>query len=441
MSVPRRSATLGTALFLALAAAPAAPASAGAQDSPARLVQDSLTFHKDADSPGIRATLSVHVPEKKGEGESCVDVLKVGVAVRNARQETFDYHPSINEKTTICPGANKVFTTEPKTFPGFPQETYTAFGYYQGLDGVYKPLDAVLAVTPQPDFKTGRKHVFDEDFNDSEISRKRWNNSMSGSYNWDEELPEKDRGVTNLKDNKLDRITPRQVSLTKEKGWATFTADRAPDAPLTVTPKTLTELKKPEKNCKWQKDDRPLEVGDKVTAWRTGLLTTQGTSEKDFLVEPGDYVETRVRLPKQTGAWPALWTWGAGTEEDSWHSWAGEVDSFEYHPGPEGGAGHPNLLELTNRVLKPNPTAHYTDTRDIAPGKEVTIGTYYGKDSVDWYINGNKVFSDHKGVPEGWKAYLILNLSVSGNCYGRQPTDKDKDEPITFAADYVHVYR
>jgi len=67
----------------------------------------------------------------------------------------------------------------------------------------------------------------------------------------------------------------------------------------------------------------------------------------------------------------------------------------------------------------------------------VTIGTYYGANSVDWYVNGVKVYSDNTGVGANWSAYLILSLSVSAGQYHPAPTST---APITFAADYVRVY-
>ncbi|MFF1795112.1 beta-glucanase, partial [Kitasatospora sp. NPDC058263] len=161
-----------------------------------------------------------------------------------------------------------------------------------------------------------------------------------------------------------------------------------------------------------------LENGKK--SWDTGLLTTEYSSE-GFQVKTGDYAETRVKLPAGTGAWPALWTWKNGN---------GEIDSFEYHPD------NPNLLELTNHV---NPGhLYYTDAKAIAKDGWVTIGTHYGATSVDWYVNGTKVFSDGKGVGANWSAYLILNLSLSAGQYHAAPQGT---APITFAADYVRVYR
>jgi beta-glucanase (GH16 family) len=138
------------------------------------------------------------------------------------------------------------------------------------------------------------------------------------------------------------------------------------------------------------------------------------------MVKTGDYIETRVKLPSELGAWPALWTWRDGGHE---------VDSFEYHPD------NPNLLELTNHV---KPAQRYWDSKGAAkPGEWVVIGTHYGADSVGWYINGVDVFEDHVGVGQDWSAYLILNLSICSGTFHPGPNAKS----VSFAADYVRVYR
>jgi len=138
-------------------------------------------------------------------------------------------------------------------------------------------------------------------------------------------------------------------------------------------------------------------------------------------VKSGDYAETRVKLPSGSGAWPALWTWKDGN---------GEIDSFEYHPD------NPNLLELTNHVT--SGSDYYTDSAAVVPGQWVTIGTHYGASSVDWYVNGKKVYSDGHGVGSNFSAYLILNLSVSAGQYHPAPSGST---PLTMQADYVKVYR
>jgi hypothetical protein len=136
--------------------------------------------------------------------------------------------------------------------------------------------------------------------------------------------------------------------------------------------------------------------------WNTGLLTTEGSAQA-FVVRTADVLETRVRLPRERGAWPAIWTWRDGDQE---------IDVFEYHPD------NPDLLELSNHVRD---AGHYHRDPAIAPGAWVDLRVEFGARSVTWWVNGTRVFTDRKGVGLGWHAYLIVNLSVSAGRYHPPP--------------------
>ncbi|MCS0604896.1 beta-glucanase [Streptomyces sp. LP11] len=136
--------------------------------------------------------------------------------------------------------------------------------------------------------------------------------------------------------------------------------------------------------------------------WNTGLLTTEGSAEA-FMVRTGDVLEARVRLPREVGAWPAIWTWRDGDQE---------IDVFEYHPD------HPDLLEFGNHVRA---TGFYHRDEAIAPGAWVDLRTEFGSKSVVWWVNGSQVFADRRGVGRGWHAYLIVNLSVCAGRYHPPP--------------------
>ncbi|MFC9926135.1 beta-glucanase [Streptomyces sp. NPDC127190] len=136
--------------------------------------------------------------------------------------------------------------------------------------------------------------------------------------------------------------------------------------------------------------------------WDTGLLTTEGSAEA-FTVRTGDVLEARVRLPRETGAWPAIWTWRDGDQE---------IDVFEYHPD------HPDLLEFANHV-RGSGGEYRADT--IGPGAWVDLRTEFGAGSVSWWVNGSRVLADRRGVGHSWHAYLIVNLSVCAGRYHPPP--------------------
>ncbi|GGS54413.1 beta-glucanase [Streptomyces cinerochromogenes] len=136
--------------------------------------------------------------------------------------------------------------------------------------------------------------------------------------------------------------------------------------------------------------------------WDTGLLTTED-SEEGFTVRPGDVLEARVRLPREVGAWPAIWTWRDGNHE---------IDVFEYHPD------NPDLLEFTNHVRHAN---RYVRDEAVGPGAWIELRTEFGARSVVWWLNGTQVFADERGVGRAWRAHLIVNLSVSAGRYHPAP--------------------
>ncbi|WP_258310067.1 family 16 glycosylhydrolase [Streptomyces sp. CG 926] len=154
--------------------------------------------------------------------------------------------------------------------------------------------------------------------------------------------------------------------------------------------------------------------------WNAGLLTTEG-SEEGFMVRAGDVLESRVRLPAELGAWPAIWTWRDG---------GNEIDIFEYHPD------NPDLLELSNHVKG---GSHYYRNSAVARGAWVDLKVEFGTRSVVWWVNGTRVFADRRGVGRNWRAYLIVNLSV---CAGRyHPAPEAGVSQMSYEVEYLRVHR
>jgi len=353
---------------------------AGRATAATSVTQDGLTPSAMTAGVATSAQLTVH-------SSSCFTAKTLGVGVRDAAGKNLDF-PGNASNVRICPsGAH--FTSAPRTLPA---GTYTIFGFWQESGGAWHNLPShkltvgAGSTTATPTSTaggspvSGQSVVWSDDFDKGIAWGSKWVGDKSTSYRY---------GNHNPDDNKLDWLD--QSNVTVSGGAATFTA---------------------------QPSSRTLENGKK--AWTTGLLTTEGSSG-GFQVKTGDYAETRVKLPSGSGAWPALWTWKDGN---------GEIDSFEYHPD------NPNLLELTNHVT--SGSDYYTDSGAVAPGQWVTIGTHYGAGSVDWYVNGKKVYSDGHGVGSDFSAYLILNLSISAGQYHPAPTGST---PLTMQADYVKVYR
>ncbi|MFI5617004.1 beta-glucanase [Streptomyces sp. NPDC051567] len=231
------------------------------------------------------------------------------------------------------------------------------------------PGPTVPAPAPGPVPDPGRVPVFTADF----TSASQWVAGRSWAY--------PGGGPVNPGDNKLDHLVP-DASYSR---CGSFRATLRPD-------------------------------GD----WDAGLLTTEGSAD-GFQVRTGDVLETRVRLPVETGAWPAVWTWRDGGQE---------VDVFEYHPD------NPDLLELSNHVRSGN--RYYRDPA-VRPGAWVDLRVEFGRSSVVWWVNGVRVFSDGRGVGRGWHAYLIVNLSVSAGRYHPAPAPGVTE--MAYEVSGLRVYR
>ncbi|MFJ8441596.1 beta-glucanase [Kitasatospora griseola] len=149
-------------------------------------------------------------------------------------------------------------------------------------------------------------------------------------------------------------------------------------------------------------------VRENPFSWRTPLVTTENT-RGGFELRPEDVLEAQCLLSATQGAWPALWTWGRDTASGRSQPGHGEVDVLEYHPD------HPRMLELSNHVNPGSPA--YLDGL-VTPDTWFTVNCRFGTDSVVWSVDGREVFADGRGVGADWRAWIIVNLSVSAGQWG-----------------------
>ena len=223
----------------------------------------------------------------------------------------------------------------------------------------------------------GKTVVFNAAFTDTS----QWTVGRTSSY----------PGATNPNDNKLDYISPSSGP----DADGTFRATRRSDG-----------------------------------NWDSDLVTTE-YSAGHFELKPGDELDATVTLGPEQGAWPAIWTWGrdlaGGTQAGH-----GEVDLFEYH------TNNPNLLELSNHVSDTH--LDYTNANAIKPNAPFDLRVVFGSSSVDWYINGTRVFADGKGVPSNWVAYPIVNLSIAAGQYGHSAPSSSQTA-MSYKVTNFRVYR
>lgn len=152
--------------------------------------------------------------------------------------------------------------------------------------------------------------------------------------------------------------------------------------------------------------------------WSSGLITTGqacgNEPEQSFSVKPGDYVETRLKLPEEAGFWPSTWTWdGTGKNEQ---------DTYEYY------SDNPRALYLTNHYSGTGCT--YESDVDLT-GDWHTIGQQLGPDETVWYLDGEEICQGGKHDGEG---ALVLDMFVFADI----PPTVDEE---SMAIDYVRVHR
>jgi beta-glucanase (GH16 family) len=162
-----------------------------------------------------------------------------------------------------------------------------------------------------------------------------------------------------------------------------------------------------------------------------GMTYTSGmVSSHDKFSQRYGWFETRVKLPRGHGLWPAFWLLPQS------RSWPPEIDIME-HKG-----SLLNHVWLT--VHRPQPGTW----RPKSDGKEWTgpdftadfhtFGVDWRPDRVVWYVDGIERHQWHGDANFG-PMYVILNLAVGGQWDGSP--DVGTAFPATMEVDYVRVFQ
>lgn len=358
---------------------------------------------------------------------------RVGVAVRSSGGANLDYPGNIWSEVNVGPDGF-IFTSSPRD--PLPDGTYDVWGFYR-LDGSWRAAGPVETLVveggagmvevgasdpepdpepepepddpcdcdccddepepdpepdpePEPDSKFGKPLHWGDEFTDG-LTPGRWVNARTSAF--------PNMGPVNPGDNKLSYLNPNAVTFSD--GVMKYTATK-------------------------RSEDQ---------YWDTGLITTERADEASgigFELRPGDYWETRFRLPSLKGAWFSVWAWGRDNPPgwDGVQPGHGEIDKVEYH------WDNPDLLELSNHVRDAG--KYHRDSAQIGHGKWVTLGVLLGESSCDWYLNDGLIFQDGRGVPSYWRGWPILELAVVAGEWHPAP---DHTNPITCEFDWTRVYR
>ena len=153
-------------------------------------------------------------------------------------------------------------------------------------------------------------------------------------------------------------------------------------------------------------------------------------------------IETRAKLPRGRGTWPAIWMLG-DTNPLKWPD-DGEVDIME-HVGFDQGIVHGSVhCKKYNWVIGNGKTAT-TQVMDCSDSFHVyTVEWNNSTINISVDSTSYMTFSNEHSGYDAWpfdnKLFLILNIAVGGDWGGQKGVD-DSIWPQQMVIDYVKVYQ
>lgn len=143
------------------------------------------------------------------------------------------------------------------------------------------------------------------------------------------------------------------------------------------------------------------------------------------------YAETRMKLPKGQGLWPAFWMLPSS------QGWPPELDVFEYI------GSKPTTLSMNDHYRDaagtPQTYGRWYTGPDFSAGWH-TVGIDWQPNLLVWYIDGvvRHFTTDPQMIPDE-PMYLLANLAVGGSWPGAP--DATTVFPADYELDYIKVWQ
>lgn len=172
----------------------------------------------------------------------------------------------------------------------------------------------------------------------------------------------------------------------------------------------------------------------KACAWTSARMHTN----KKIFFKYGR-IETRLKVAKGDGAWPAIWMLGKNLETVGWPK-SGEIDIIEatggdpftvhgtvHGPGYSGGDANTGLIQSKKSIH---------DTYNV-------YAIEWNKNRISWFFNGKKYHEVTAASvkPNAWpfnqEFYLVMNLAMGGWFGGQVDPDLTKTQLFV---DYIRYY-
>ena len=189
-----------------------------------------------------------------------------------------------------------------------------------------------------------------------------------------------------------------------------------------------------ENNPSWQYNNEfnNLEVANPwIPDYVSGLVTTY-----DSFKFVNGYAEIRAKLPLGDGAWPAFWLLNSYYVDEQ-----PEIDVMEFRGENTHEVVHSYHYYDSGILNTPVSTSTQSQNtvNGFADNEFHTFGVSWHPGKLDWYVNGNKVFSYDSDNVSSQLAYAILNLAIEGNF--NYADANPLEFPKVFEIDYIRIYQ
>ena len=155
-------------------------------------------------------------------------------------------------------------------------------------------------------------------------------------------------------------------------------------------------------------------------------------------------VESRIKLPKGQGIWPAFWMLGTDIDKVSWPR-CGEIDIME-NLGHQSRKIHGTVHGPGYAGAKGIGKSYKVKKSEVVSENFNTYSIIWTEKKIEWFFNGRRFNRLRKeDLPKGapWvfnkEYFLLLNLAVGGRWPGYP--DKKTMFPQEMLVDYVRVYQ
>ena len=223
------------------------------------------------------------------------------------------------------------------------------------------------------------------------------------------------------------------------------------EAEVYIDPGFLSYLKKESAAEAEVDSDNPFSISDGVLAikattstpqihnavgewaqYTSGLITTQFSFSQTY-----GYFETRMKLPKGRGLWPAFWL--LPTDK----AWPPEIDALEaFGDTSVNGQGGPTMIHYgsISTIKSENCGAWHNVGVDVTAGFH-TYGVDIEPTGITYYFDGQAYATCPPNSETDKPFYILIDLAIGGPSSWPGAPDTSTTWPRYLYVDYVRAYQ